>query len=1022
MAKEALSENSKSAAVKPKDTTHPDLHEKGKLNVDTDLTSIINSKLVKSALTVSLGAAFPTAIGLLGKVERAVVGGDRAKPHGADSAAGKAEGPVKHDAQGRVTEVDYPNGSKRTFGYDEKGQLSRMTQPTGEIYVRKANESGTGVHWEVEKAPQALNKAQNNFEGNKGVAAVQKPSPEKGADKTKAVDAKPVSVETKPVENTKQPAGIAGLGVFHQPKLFDVKVAADGTVSYRSEDGSNVTTRADNSRTTSREGFITNTNGDGRVTDVRYTNGDKSSFGYDQKGEMINYSVNDKNYRVINKQIYDSEGNDTGQRNPNVSPWGSLMTFDKAGNFTQSTPDGGKLINNLDGSSVTKNPAGQITKVISSDRSSRTFTYDEHGHLDGLTDSDGKAYDFDASVDFAGIRWGEFKAADGSKLENVTLDEKGVLRYQQDGKMVESYPGAFTSKTTLSAKELMGKAVELNNSNWIGGTNSQISKTLEGMNDTDRVALDKEYKRMFGETLTDKLKGQMWNPIKEDATSKALNLLADANLRHEIKEQFSSERDHEQMEKAQKLLREFDERAQKEGLSQQEIAEGKEKAAKSLEGAENRERVSVFDKALTDAAPTLESLRRKYGVQAEEAKNADGSKITRLSVDIGDGQKQEIVSSKSDNPRDIERQLRKWQDDKLKELEREYPIKISRDGQSEKIFDYTPSKSILGRLAENVMDATGIKDAPDNPFGENVQMKTPRVDELVGLEMALKRSAASVRTEDDRGTKVLFPTEDTREKAAAYYSSRHGEKDVVVFDPSSEGAVYTRGVALHEWFHNSQAVASAEDNQSINKFYADLGFRNQQGQWQIRGRDGKYYAQAPDQDVSGQWTRVDDQGRPLKADGSLAASWLDNGADRHTNSEMRNMAAVRPASDYFPSPIEGSADAIRSLRDSQKSRQDLLEADCSTYMSAKIYDQRELDRSSRFGKNPDGTSKYIRLPDSSIALNTASNRKLVADFEKSVPVTVAGIGIGTGTGTGAGAGAGEKGPREKPPGDKPQSS
>jgi hypothetical protein len=33
-----------------------------------------------------------------------------------------------------------------------------MTQPSGETYVRKANESGTGVHWEVEKSPQTPNK------------------------------------------------------------------------------------------------------------------------------------------------------------------------------------------------------------------------------------------------------------------------------------------------------------------------------------------------------------------------------------------------------------------------------------------------------------------------------------------------------------------------------------------------------------------------------------------------------------------------------------------------------------------------------------------------------------------------------------------------------------------------------------------------------------------------------------------------------------------------------------------------
>lgn len=1049
MAKEALREaDTKRAAAKANDGHGPDLHEHkappkpteaakkpedqaksdaqakpgdhthdgkpaatNKLNADTDLSSIANSKILKTALTAGLSMAFPGALGLLGKAERALIGGDRKPQADARAAeAGKDTGPVKHDKLGRVSEVDYPDGTKRTFGYDEKGQLNRMTQPTGETFVRKG--TGPNASWEMENPPVAeLRPGIQNFgvNGTKGIAGVEahQPRAEKSSDKGKAADTKPIDSTGKTyAEQADKPNAVAGkeptrgggMDMFPAPKLFNVKVAEDGTVSYRNSDGSNITTRVDNSRTTAREGSVVETRGDGKVTDMRYANGDKAHVNYDDKGEITNYSFNDKDFRVINHKVYDSDGNDTGRRNPSVTPWGSIGSYDQAGNATMRNFDGGSNTYNLDGSSVTKNAEGQITKVINADQTSRTFTYDEHGHLNALTDAEGKVYEFKASVDFAGIRWGEFKSSDGSKLDNVTLDDKGVLRYHKDGKIIEDHPGAYTSKTDLSAAELMGKAVDINQSNWVGSTNSEITKTLEGMSSTDKVALDNEYKRMFGESLTDKLKGQMWNPIKDDATGKALSSLADAHLKEEIAQQFSSERDSSDLNVANRLLTAFDERARKQGLTPQEIAAGKENAVKSLESAANKDRTSALDKALGDASPTVESLRAKYGVQIEEGAGAGGARVNRLSVDIGDGKRLDIGTATSENPRDIERQLKTWQENKMKELEREFPVKISRDGDTEKIFDYTPGKGGLSTLADGLLDITGIKDAPDNPFGERVALKTPRVDQLVGLEMGLRTSAASVRTADNLGTKVLFPIEDTREQALAYYMGKDGKRDNIVFDPSNDGVVGTRGVAIHEWFHNSQYVASTEDKQSLDKFYSDMGFRLVEGRWQIKDKEGNYYAQSSEQGVFGDWTRVDDKNRPLKADGSLAASWRDVGASRLSNGEMRERASVRPSSDYFPDPGEESADAIRCLRDTQASRQQLLEADRNLYNAAKTYDQRELDRSPRFGKNPDGTSKFIRLPDTSIVLNNAANRKTVADFESSVI-----------------AGAAAKGPRLKRP-------
>lgn len=87
-----------------------------------------------------------------------------------------------------------------------------------------------------------------------------------------------------------------------------------------------------------------------------------------------------------------------------------------------------------------------------------------------------------------------------------------------------------------------------------------------------------------------------------------------------------------------------------------------------------------------------------------------------------------------------------------------------------------------------------------------------------------------------------------------------------------------------------------------------------------------------------------------------------------------------PATDYFLHPIEQQGDNLALLRSGGDATGEFIRDNYDLYVSAKATDQRHID--SVFGKNADGSSKMIRLPDGSIAENNKPNYGQVTEFEK----------------------------------------
>lgn len=76
------------------------------------------------------------------------------------------------------------------------------------------------------------------------------------------------------------------------------------------------------------------------------------------------------------------------------------------------------------------------------------------------------------------------------------------------------------------------------------------------------------------------------------------------------------------------------------------------------------------------------------------------------------------------------------------------------------------------------------------------------------------------------------------------------------------------------------------------------------------------------------------------------------------------------------------AESLMKLRGDSRSRGELYQNDPERLSRAKEFDQREIDAHPNYGKNPDGTSRFIRSPEGDIVPNTPENRKIVEDYEK----------------------------------------
>lgn len=724
-----------------------------------------------------------------------------------------------------------------------------------------------------------------------------------------------------------------------------------GDKVFTTPDGNQVVTRPDGS-TIYRDA-------NNRVFGVRYPNGDMRTFTYNSKGEVDTVMENNRLYTVNgDRELVGPDGKPTGLKMPQVTKEGTYIFTDSQRGIHFQYSDRRESISQNDGSTLSKDGDGRITGIRYIDGTHRYFEYDERGRMNGIIDRDGKRYGFVASFDALGMRFGSFKAAGGTTMSDVSLEPDGTLRFEdQDGKLHTDYASGNSSRTTLTAGELRNMAMLLRITDWAVTSNETIRETVAKLLPSDRVALDRQYKEMYGETLTDHLKAQRWNPLKREAVDATLSMLSEAHLREAVQKAFS---DHRDVFAAETQLFDFNQRAARAGLTPEQIIAVREKAAAELQNNDKspKGKLESLEKIFTEAAPTMRALEVRFGVTSTEVVRPDGTRVRRYYVEGENGQKTQVLDTTSDDPKEIERQLTQWREAKIKEIEAKYNLQISRDGQTDRLQ------------------------------GKDADLRAPRIDELLALEQAAMRSQPSARSANGKPVRVEFTVRPST-PYDAYVPGRvsDDEQERIVFEPLSRTFKGFKDTAMHEFAHIGQHNMRQRDAAALDTAFEAMGYRRVKTddgamQWQLKGKDGNYYTENPN---GTGWTRVDEKGRPLKTDGKPASGFKDKDAVTISSTEIQERAVVRPASWYFTNPVENQAEGLWLFRGGEQDRTRLFTTSPELYKIIKEYDQKEIDADPRYGKNSDGTAKFIRLPDGTIGENNEANRAIVTQFEKKMP-------------------------------------
>lgn len=827
--------------------------------------------------------------------------GDKASEQPGDKAgAVEQTGPVKKDQSGRVTEVQYPDGNSRKFEYDSSGRMSRIIQPDGRVF-----ESDNGVF-------------------------------------------------RQPGSST--PGGFPP-GMFQHDVITNPRVENDGTITY-SENGLPTKVRPDGTSEVKVDGATVQRDAQDRPTKVEYKDGNVREFEYDGT-KLSGITENGHKFSIHNEELYNPRGENTGRKNIYVGRTGHLSYTESNGDYRSFSPDGSQSTSKANGSYVDQNTEGKIVRIGSGSSNQLNLEYDQSGQLKSLKGSDGKSFDLHTSIDVNGAEKSEYRAADGSVMRDLQVGHDGTLKYQdQNGKLHTRYSNGNHLVTTKTKEELDQRAKEINQGNGVLSSGSHLQKSLEDLNAADKVALNESYRQQFGTTLKNELKSESWNPIRGNNFKDALSSINEAELLAGINDRLKDP----DSTKAAKMLNDFSNSARTGGASPDSINSTLEKANSDLQKSGSPEDViKGLEKNFGEVVPSYETLGTRYGVKSEQTTNPDGTNGRKYFIEGSKGEKLPVLESKTDNPMEIEKQLKEWQAKKITELEGKFNISLSKDGQKSEML------------------------------GKTFDLRTPRIDELMGLEKGLTNSQPSNRTANDKPIQVQFPVKQVLNGGTNAWAQDLGEHQRVVYEPKARDFDTMHRVTLHEFGHVAENNASKRDAKGLEKYYSDLGYRqvsyhdskgDYKSQWQLRDRDGHYYAQQAGEAPFGKWTRVNEQGQPLKADGTVAKSYFAADAVRYSNQEMRNKAAIAPTSEYFPTPREQVAESLTQYRDNADTRRALHSSSAQVYQATKEFDQREID--SVHGKNPDGSSKLIRLPDASLAPNNDANRKAVSDFEKSL--------------------------------------
>lgn len=725
-------------------------------------------------------------------------------------------------------------------------------------------------------------------------------------------------------------------------------VSKDGTYSYENYLNEKLEIKADGSSKKLLNGTNISFDAAGKVTEVEYHNGRKRAFAY-KDDKLWTISEGEVRHWVISDQVYTPDVTPTGIRSPEINKYGIYTARHPNGDLERIEQDGTQTFEQPNESKISKDRQGRIIRIQyagdASEAKYKSFEYDTSGRLSKYTNAAGNEY--------LRAEDGSFKRADtGERISNLKLSSDGSISYlDKNGQIHTSFPNGTSVATERTSKELDEIASSLKRP-IADPVFAKSRAIIEALSHPDRVELDNRYRELFGMSIKDAAQ-QIQTPDKQDNLKASLVSISESQLRLAVMQKLKIQ----EVKDAMKSINSFKERAEQQGLTPDLIMSTQEQIKADLdlgnaEAAFRNPRLRL-ERKLLEAAPTLGSLEEKFGVSSQAKVQRDGSVLRQYFVYDEKLRKLPVLESVENRPETIERQLKVFQETKAADLETKYKIKISRNGQSD-------------------------------DFPREAELRTPKIHELLALESALKNSNPSTRKINGMDIDVHFIKKQDSDGFASVETRPNGQL-IVRFQPRQRTVKEIRGTALHEWGHIAEENVDAETFQTFasKMGYRTVKFKNETGeektQWQLRAKDGYYYTLNDPSNRFGDWKRIDENGRALKADGEPVSSTNSTEAFLISNDEMRKNAEVTPISDYFPNPSESLAELIKHFRSDSESRKQIFFNNNNAYQAVKQFDQAEIDKI--LGVNADGSSRFIRLPNAEIVENNDSNRLVLRRFE-----------------------------------------
>jgi YD repeat-containing protein len=265
----------------------------------------------------------------------------------------------KKDEQGRVVEVDYPNGKKQTFSYDKTtGELNQITDADGNKWTL-----GADKQWHATKANGDVLK---DSKGN--------------------------------------------------PVVSDAKVFVDDHGNYNiwNSDGSKEKYNPDGSSTrTNADGSAISRDTQGRIDEIKTANGDTTKISYGTDGKINGYDHPAVSYQQGADGKWTMTDKKTGQTTPAdvaiaVDDFGTVKVVDKQTGMTKvAKADGSYMLSFKD------QPLGIF---YADGTTQRAFKYDDRGQLIGVQDQNNQ---------WAKGADGLWRDSKGQVARDVQVDKQG---------------------------------------------------------------------------------------------------------------------------------------------------------------------------------------------------------------------------------------------------------------------------------------------------------------------------------------------------------------------------------------------------------------------------------------------------------------------------------------------------------------------------------------------------------------------------------------------------------------------